>query len=421
MIRNDLQNGGGGGEFSLLSPDQPVTIDTRLGECRDVMASLNPDSVDAVVTDPPYALTGVSRAGSPRQNDPETPHGRTKLGGGFMGKTWDAKLPTVEDWSAALRVAKPGAHLVAFGGTRTFHRLTSAIEDAGWEIRDCLSWLYGQGFPKSHNLDGEHEGWGTALKPAWEPIVLARKPLIGTVEKNMRAHGVGAINIDASRIQVSDADYERNHSGDRGHAGTRQEDRATNLHPGGGSASDLGRWPANVVLDEEAAGQLDAEVGELTSGANPTKRGSPKTRNTYGEFEGQTECEPARGVDVGGASRFFYCAKASRSERNAGLGDRPKQQLLWSNGDQNPGSFQDPGTERAAENNHPTVKPVALMRWLIKLVTPRGGLVLDPFMGSGTTGIAAVLERMRFIGVEREAEYLAIAQARIDYAKAGWI
>jgi site-specific DNA-methyltransferase (adenine-specific) len=239
-------------------------------------------------------------------------------------------------------VAKPGAHLLAFGGTRTYHRLACAIEDAGWEIRDCVMWVYGSGFPKSHNLNGEWSGWGTALKPAWEPIIVARKPLVGTVAENVLTHGTGALNVDGCRVAhdedcrmmaPSQANID-NPSEKHRQAGRREA--VLELKP-------AGRWPANLIHD-----------------------GSD---------------EPC--ALLGNASRFFYCAKASKSDRGDG-------------------------------NGHPTVKPTELMRYLCRLVTPPGGVVLDPFMGSGSTGKAAVLEGFRFIGIEREAEYLEIARGRIQ-------
>lgn len=260
------------------------------------------------------------------------------------------------------------------------------------------------------------EGWGTALKPAHEPIVVARKPLAGTVASNCLAYGTGALNISATRI------------------GTEQRNRVPKgIKPGahnavgaewdGGNQAEVtydGRWPANVVLDEDAAGMLDEQTGTLTSGANPTRRGSDKFRNAYGDFEGQRDCEPARGADSGGASRFFYCAKASSAERNAGLDGFEASKFLAHD---NPGRMfnardggaGDEEAYRPKANVHPTVKPVELMRWLIRLVTPPGGTVLDPFLGSGTTGCAAVLERVEFIGIERDAEYVPIAEARIAW------
>jgi len=350
------------------------------GDCLDVMPTLDAGSIDSIVSDPPYGLA-------------------------FMGKMWDHGVPGVHFWARANRVAKPGAHLLAFGGTRTFHRLTCAIEDAGWEIRDCLSWLYGSGFPKSHN-----GAWGgTALKPGWEPVILARKPLIGTVAANHAAHGTGALNIDGCRVASHDGATT---------ARTRAmvHDTAAPFGRGalmGGDGSPLGRWPANVALDEEAAAMLDESVGSLTSGKPVGMRGDHYDRNAYGEWGSI----PITGFgDTGGASRFFYTAKASRSEREAGLDGPERDKAKWSSGDKSPGTLQSENTKRTARNTHPTVKPVDLMRWLVRLVTPVGGLVLDPFLGSGTTGVAALEEGCRFIGIEREAEYVAIARARIEAA-----
>lgn len=362
-------------------------------DCLAVLPNLDAESVHSIVTDPPYGL-------------------------GFMGKEWDHGVPGVPFWDAALRVAKPGAYLVAFGGTRTFHRLTCAIEDAGWEIRDCLSWLYGSGFPKSldvskaidkaagaerpvvgvkhvglgngrgegFNHDGSTEGvavtasvtdaarewngWGTALKPGWEPIILARKPLTVTVAENVQSHGTGALNVLGCRIE-----------GEKGNGtwGTSNKTvspgRMFNASPEGNEYRSeqhpLGRWPANVILDETSAELLDGQTGELTSGANPTRRGSNKFATTYGDFAGQRECEPARGLDRGGASRFYYCAKASRQERDLGLASVPLRQRDTTREAELPGGNnpRNRGAELRA-NHHPTVKPVALMRWLVRLVTP---------------------------------------------------
>jgi DNA modification methylase len=351
-----------------------MTATVLVGDCLDLMQTFEPESFDGVVTDPPYGLK-------------------------FMGNAWDHGVPGGQFWVQTLRVIKPGAYLLAFGGTRTFHRLACAIEDAGFEIHDTISWLYGSGFPKHRSK----------LKPGWEPIILARRP----------APRATLLNIEACRLPVVDVDYARNHSGDRGHDGTRgpEDIGSTNIRAGGGSASDAGRWPANVVFDEQAAEMLDAQSGTLTSGANPTRRGSNKFANTYGEFVGQEQCEPARGVDVGGASRFYYCAKASRADRNAGLDGHAEKPLNWSSGTASPGTFQRAGTHRAAQNHHPTVKPLELMQWLCRLVTPKGGTVLDPFCGSGSTGRAAVAEGFSFVGIELDPEYAAIARARIaDYA-----
>jgi len=359
-------------------------------DCLDGMRGLDAESVDAIVTDPPYGLS-------------------------FMGKDWDHGVPGEAFWHEALRVAKPGAHLLAFGGTRTFHRLAVAIEDAGWEIRDCLSWLYGSGFPKSHNGP-----WGgTALKPAWEPILMARKPLVGTVAANVAAHGTGALNVDGCRIgYASIEDLARTRMQTPG-----REDKVSSAVYGAGrpqrSVNEAGRWPANVALDEDAAAMLDEQSGERPGGAFPAHR------NTSGYSGGLNQGATPHGFrsmgDTGGASRFFYCAKASRSEREAGLEGMEAGAMY----DRDPSKtshrlqvFSEdgrPDTSTKARNHHPTVKPIALMRWLCRLVTPPGGLILDPFTGSGTTGCAAVLEGFRFIGFEREAEYVEIARRRIAH------
>ena len=381
--------------------------DVYHGDCREVMATLDAESVDAIVSDPPYGLS-------------------------FMGKGWDHGVPGVEFWTEALRVAKPGAHLLAFGGTRTYHRLACAIEDAGWEIRDCVMWVYGSGFPKSHDVSkaidkaaraerevvgpkvyaGGHvqnhsgvshggsycgfdhsgttmatapatdaarqwSGWGTALKPAWEPIIVARKPLVGTVAENVLRYGTGGINVDGCRVEASDgrpliksrSDAANNAFGD-GLNGSRCAGVTT-----------LGRWPANLIHDgsEEVVGLFP----QTRPGESPARRNSePGSGRTMGSGWHGEDSGVRVVLDSGSAARFFYCAKASRADR----GD---------------------------DNHHPTVKPTALMRYLCRLVTPPGGVVLDPFTGSGSTGKGAVLEGFRFIGIEREAEYVEIAKARI--------
>lgn len=361
-------------------------FDVRHGDCLEVMASMDAASVDAIVTDPPYGLS-------------------------FMGKAWDHGVPGEPFWVEALRVAKPGAHLLAFGGTRTFHRLTCAIEDAGWEIRDCLSWLYGSGFPKSHNGP-----WGgTALKPAWEPIILARKPLVGTVAANVEAHGTGGLNIEGCRIEgVPPSVPQPAFNSPTGMTYGFKAGEGRN----GQMSSASGRWPANVVLDEDAAAMLDEQSGDRpVSGAAKNGGGNYNQGGSSPGMFGVSGGDPSRWPnDTGGASRFFYCAKASRSEREKGLEGMPEK-FARRYGEQAQGGSpqQTPRIAREAANHHPTVKPIALMRWLCRLVTPQGGLVLDPFTGSGTTGCAAVLEGFRFVGVEREAEYVEIARRRIAH------
>jgi len=353
------------------------------GDCLDVMRGMTDASVDAVVSDPPYGLS-------------------------FMGKSWDHGVPGVPFWAEALRVAKPGAHLLAFGGTRTFHRLAVAIEDAGWEVRDCFSWLYGTGFPKSHNLDGAWDGWGTALKPAWEPIIVARKPLVGTVARNVGEFGTGALNIDGCRIGTGEGKGVWPVTGRTGHATLSDSIRPVETNRA------VGRWPANVILDEDAAAALDAQTGERGASApasGPSLRGA-NTSVARGKFAGLPEgVAPAFHADSGGASRFFYVAKASRSEREAGLREAGLREAGLTV--REAGGAQHTAGVRMAANHHPTVKPVAVMAWLCRLVTPPNGIVLDPFTGSGTTGVAAIREGFRFIGIEREAQYVEIARARI--------
>lgn len=342
------------------------------GDSLEILKSFDENSVDSVVTDPPYGLK-------------------------FMAKKWDYDVPSIELWKEVLRVLKPGGHLLSFGGTRTYHRMVVNIEDAGFEIRDQIMWLYGSGFPKSLNIsksidkkfgalktqgkgfvsaghDGrkaemkqdlnfrsdygyvhkhttdlakQWDGFGTALKPANEPIVMARKPLSEkTIVANVLKWGTGGINIDGCRVEVDSSDpNHRKATGENGNSesmfGVGNSKRPATLSQG--------RFPANIILDEEAGALLDEQSGESQKG---------------------------------GASRFFYCAKAGKKERGP-------------------------------DNNHPTVKPIKLMSYLVRLVTPPSGIVLDPFMGSGSTGIAAKNEGFGFIGIEREAEYIEIARHRI--------
>ena len=356
------------------------------GDCREVLACLEPASVDAVVTDPPYEL-------------------------GFMGKAWDgtgvANAPAT--WVAVLRVLKPGGHLLAFGGTRTYHRMVCAIEDAGFEIRDSIHWIYGTGFPKSLNLGA---GRGTALKPAHEPIVLARKPPVGTTTANVLAFGTGGLNIDGCRIGT-EARFNPSASSNEIYGqfkGVEQTGRAC-----------VGRWPANVVFDEEAAHELDQMTGTLTSGTGAVKRSTGKgyRANAFSKESRPVGTPNIEYGDSGGASRFFYCSKPSRRERDMGCDTLPLATAGEATGGRADGSagLNSPragaGRTSGARNVHPTVKPLALMQWLVRLVTPVGGTVLDPFMGSGTTGMAAKAEDRDFIGIEQEASYLAIAEARM--------
>lgn len=351
-----------------------------------------------------------------------------------MGRAWDAFVPQPALWREVLRVLKPGGHALVFAGSRTVDIMGLSLRIAGFEVRDQLQWVYGSGFPKSldvskaiasgggrpedirrmmmgdayvpskrgrvnydhgggsamNGVTGEPplntgwEGWGTALKPAHEPIILARKPLAGTVAKNVQAFGTGALNIDGCRIESAPRPVMVRTTTEV--AATAMSGKSTGA-TSNGDVTSLGRWPANVILDEDAAAALDEQSGTLTSGSGAVKRKSGRDRdgNTSSALgkESRPEGTPiACFGDSGGASRFFYCPKVSPSERG--------------------------------DSTHPTMKPVALMRWLVRLVTPPGGLVLDPFMGSGSTGVAAAQEGFGFVGVEMEAESFKTARSRLE-------
>ncbi|WP_132492044.1 DNA-methyltransferase [Pseudomonas aeruginosa] len=361
----------------------------HLGDCLQVLKTFPDNSFDSVVTDPPYGLS-------------------------FMGKRWDYDVPSVEIWAECLRVLKPGAHLLAFAGTRTQHRMALRIEDAGFEIRDIIAWVYGSGFPKSKNLDGDWQGWGTALKPALEPITVARKPLAGTVAANVLAHGTGTLNIDGCRINPTGESRERvgEATQDQRYTDAGGTNFAMKPGPRGGDAA--GRWPANLIHDGSAevlAAFPDApgQQGDL--------KGHSRDRVSKGIFGDMKAARDAlaRG-DEGSAARFFYCAKASRKDRNEGCDELPQQRGgMVSNTRGQHITRRDGYEPPAAGNHHPTVKPTDLMAYLVRLVTPPGGKVLDPFTGSGSTGKAAVREGFEFVGIEREPPYLTIAEARIAH------
>lgn len=407
-----------------------MTIDLRHGDSREILKTLADCSIDSCVTDPPYALVSiVKRFGG--ANAAQAKEGSDGLyrraSAGFMGQRWDTGDTAFdpEFWADILRVLKPGAHLIAFGGTRTYHRLACAIEDAGFEIRDQLQWLYGSGFPKSHDvakgidkgagverrvvgkqtlsndirggglLDAAHgarpaferdvtvatsdgaklwAGWGTALKPACEPIVLARKPLIGTVAANVLRHGTGALNIDGCRVDGAVPVFEK--LGGVTPNGIYGDGLHNSARTG---MTREGRWPANVVHD---GSDEVVEAFPAAPGAQRAVAGDEDSRPGHNGGFGRSPSSEPRG-DSGSAARFFYSSKADADDRFG--------------------------------SKHPTVKPVDLMRWLARLVTPPGGIVLDPFAGSGTTGIAAMAEGFNAILIEREASYIADIQARIDF------
>ena len=351
------------------------------------MKEMPDNSVDSIVTDPPYEL-------------------------GFMGKSWDSTgiAFNVEVWQEALRVLKPGGHLLAFSGSRTYHRMAVAIEDAGFQIRDQIMWIYGSGFPKSLNLKDEWQGWGTALKPAHEPLVLARKPLIGTVADNVLAYGTGGLNIDGSRVGI-DGGTARD-----GKANEPNDSGWENMRGHGVAQLNAGRWPANVIHDGSE------EVVELFPITAPAKSGfrnlnGKKSINAFGDFNGQPDSIGGHDDNGGSAARFFYCAKANKKDRNEGLDDFDAIRVHDGRKAGNPGGSNPRNrTNDAKVNHHPTVKPTDLMRYLCRLITPPNGVVLDPFMGSGSTGRGAILEGFDFIGIEQDADYIKIAQARIEFA-----
>lgn len=378
------------------------------GDSLEILPTFEASSFDAVVTDPPYGIRFMGKAWDgadivakvderrrQRQNPsgragPRGEHNSAAAAAGKYDRRPSANV-AFQRWTKAwakqtYRVMKPGAYLVAFCSTRTYHRMVAGIEDAGFEIRDQLAWVFGSGFPKSHNLDGEFEGWGTALKPAWEPIVLARKPLDGTVAANVRKHGTGALNIDACRVATGDTMSKTKNPNIRGGRykadnSDRERDRDFEQHAGG-------RWPANLVHDgsEEVVSQFPTEAG---AAAPVRQRNGDKFRNAYGTFNGNHDEEGSTfHADTGSAARFYYCAKASAADRNLG----------------------------GIENTHPTVKPTDLMRWLCRLVTPKGGKILDPFTGSGSTGRGALLEGFQFVGIEKDAAYIPVARARLAEA-----
>jgi len=340
-------------------------------DCIEAMKAMLDDSVDSIVTDPPYEL-------------------------GFMGKSWDATgiAFNVEVWQQALRVLKPGGHLIAFSGSRTYHRMAVAIEDAGFQIRDQIMWVYGSGFPKSHNISKKIEGWngwGTALKPAHEPMVLARKPVVGTVANNVLTYGVGGLNIDGSRVEFQ-SESDKASATPQGKVTVNNVGNMPDVEDGGRKElarpdNSGGRFPANFIHDGS-----DEVVALFPDTKSPkTYRRSSKATANIDWNPKEADTEQLGFGDSGSAARFFYCAKASKRDRNEGLDE--------------------------TKNHHPTVKPTSLMQYLVRLVTPPNGTVLDPFMGSGSTGKACAYEGFKFIGIEQSAEYVEIARARIKYIK----
>lgn len=396
------------------------------GDSKQILPTLAENSIDSIVCDPPYEL-------------------------GFMGKSWDSTgiANDVDLWKEVLRVLKPGGHLLAFSGSRTYHRMVVAIEDAGFEIRDQIMWVYGSGFPKSHNISkgidkaagaerevigetkkgaqtkstgrygawGEGitptapatdsakqwQGWGTALKPAHEPIVLARKPFTGTVANNVLTYGTGGINIDGSRVG---SEIISTHNAPKGTFAGGEPDRGSDTST---YENHTGRWPANFIHD---GSDEVVELFPANAGGGFGKRGALNGGATAWGFKGELQ-EVGYG-DTGSAARFFYCAKAGKRDRNEGLDSfNDKEIHRFGAGI---GEGKTPDAPSIKKNNHPTVKPTDLMRYLCRLITPPGGTILDPFLGSGSTGKAAMYEGFKFIGIELTQEYLPIAKARIEFA-----
>ena len=409
------------------------TITLLHGDCLEVLKTLPDNSVDSIVTDPPYGLS-------------------------FMGKRWDYDVPSVDVWAECLRVLKPGGHLLAFAGTRTQHRMAVRIEDAGFEIRDMIAWVYGSGFPKSLDVSKaldkmagaerevlgkakknggasngrnsasvgyvcetneyditapateaarQWQGWGTALKPALEPITVARKPLIGTVAANVLAHGTGGLNIDGCRVGTDLIQG--------GRAGLSGES-TFNVCTGDKQPPHEGRWPANLIHDGSD------EVLEQFPANRPGMSGGGKGKRDASMFGvgGVSKPEHFR-CDTGSAARFFYCAKASKKDRDEGLEGFEKRMAASACARVSQLQGEEAtcisNTKNPRANVHPTVKPTDLMRYLCRLVTPTGGVVLDPFMGSGSTGKAATIEGFDFIGIEMDENYFNIAKARIEDAE----
>ena len=471
------------------------------GDCIEEMQKLIDDGVqvDSVVTDPPYHLTSIVKRFGKEDSAPAqfgTDGAYARASTGFMGKEWDggdiAFRP--ETWELALKLLKPGGHLLAFSASRNYHRMAVAIEDAGFEIRDQMMWLYGSGFPKSQNMgkaidkkqgndrevlgtkitnvgmqgnnfkrgsksgevevtkgNSEWEGWGTALKPAHEPIVMARKPLSeSSIVDNVLKHGTGAINIDGCRVEGNDAKYPDTNPDFRDQGKKSKEaigidklsfgqvsgaerkkvvrksrsedgvwtDGNSGMKAEGTQYADAdprGRFPANVMHDgSDVITKEFPQTGKFGSVKPIDKQ---KTNDVFGKYNEVKEFQAYD--DEGSAARFFYCPKTSKSERNGGLDDFENKKMGMSGGAQSKGEGYDKGQgiglNRVIErkNTHPTVKPVELMKYLCRLVTPKGGTVLDPFMGSGSTGMAAKDEGFDFIGIEKEKEYFEICESRI--------
>ena len=374
------------------------------GDNLELLRTLPDNSVDAIVTDPPYGLGKEPDALAMLRDWMEHGHHEVKSKKGFMGKTWDNFVPQPAQWKECLRVLKPGGHVLAFAGTRTQDLMALGLRIAGFEIRDLVAWIYGSGFPKSSNLEADWEGWGTALKPALEPITLARKPLTLTVAKNMGVHRTGALNIEGCKVHSEDVSGVRHrHGGGVAGNGTSYE------MPDSKGEQTPGRWPANIITDGSDEVLALFPESKTTANKQSDNRTVFKAGDSLQMSKAGVRTPENSYTDSGSAARFFYCAKTNSTDRNEGCETLPDKD--WS-GDGAAIPERDNRPFNPSKNNHPTVKPTALMRYLCRLVTPPGGTVLDPWMGSGSTGKAAKLEGFNFIGMEQDAGYFKIAQAR---------
>lgn len=439
------------------------------GNMLDMLEVIEPNSIDSIITDPPYGLTSiVKRFG--KEDSAEAQYGKDgsfqRLSKGFMGKEWDGSgiEYNINAWRSCYEVLKPGGYLLAFGGSRTFHRIACAIEDAGFEIRDTIMWLYGSGFPKSLNIglaidkkngveskiigtaikgssplagnhqgnwadgqiDGEYEikeaqnewkGWGTALKPSYEPIIVARKPVENTVVDNVLKYGVGGINIDECRVGNEEISYfptdlKEAHGNKFGNGAYMPKDKTKEpiIHNG--------RFPANTILTYDETDFKEVCGGFPGTKGNGNIRHNKNNNKGYNCYSNYGDCDSKGYEDNGSASRYFYCAKASKKDRDDGLDEFEKMTVDDGRNTPIDNPYQRGETQR--HNIHPTVKPMELMQYLIRLVTPKGGVILDPFNGSGSTGKAVMYENAeknkgyKYIGIELTEEYLPISKARIE-------
>lgn len=490
--------------MKIYSEDQNYKL--YHGSMLDMLEAIEPNSIDSIITDPPYGLTSITKRFG-KENSAPAQYGKdgafNRLSKGFMGKEWDGSgiEYNIETWQKCYEVLKPGGYLLAFGGSRTYHRIACAIEDAGFEIRDCIMWLYGSGFPKSYNIGKQIEakvlfndasgrsqkklngkkveanmwlhhlsyeqgvekkdysklatekvidveyttdlgkqwqGWGTCLKPAYEPIIIARKPFVGSLVDNVVEYGVGGLNIDECRVGneiIKGGTMPKMNSQSDGiniyNFGKKNAERLQR-------EDSIGRFPANVILtydetdfDEVCGGFPNTNSGKMKLNSEVKRKGITEDMPVFNSKNCGIDVNKANGLcsygDSGSAARYFYCAKASKKDRDEGcdmLNDGLLRRMRPDKDDNNPTGLNKDGkfAPVVRKNTHPTVKPTELMQYLVRLVSPKGSTILDPFMGSGSTGKAVMYENKernanyKFVGIELTEEYLPIAEARISYA-----